>query len=132
MNRMHDQAVRLPYWQTKPCPPWCSRVVDKEAHADADGVPDRQCFSDWQGRVDLTLVEEPYDEWYQHRTRGWIEAEYANIYLVQHYREVDPRVWLGRSDTGHGWHLTAGEARAIADQLVKAADLAEGMWGGAE
>lgn len=124
---MNKDALPRPraYWQTEPCPPWCGFTDD---HQDRDAVPDRQHISDWEGTVVLSLVDIPLE----HLKRGFDEPEYAEIHLMQHYRETAPRVWLGQSQTNTGWYLTVDEARAIADQLTRAADLAEGHWGGSD
>lgn len=113
-----------PFWQAEPCPVWCD-LADGDHH-DSDPVEDRVHYSAWYARVPLTLVDVNVTD----VAEGRETPEWAEIHVKQHDREIGPRIWLGQSQTNRGWHLTAGEARVIADQLVKAADLAEGLWGG--
>jgi hypothetical protein len=82
--------------------------------------------STWYARVPLSLVDINVGD----VENGRAIPEWAEVNVRQHYREVSPRIWLGRSESSDGWDLTAGEARMIADQLAKAADLAEGSQGG--
>jgi hypothetical protein len=122
----------LPWWQHQPCPPWCVATKDGRGHRAADGVPDRNHWSEWEGKVNLSLVDVSLAELRECALHDEDpEPEYASVTLSQHYRETDPRILLGQSERPHVWDLTVSEARALADQLVKAADLAEGHQGGA-
>jgi hypothetical protein len=39
------------------------------------------------------------------------------LYILQHHREREPRIWLGRNDTNQGGHLTLDEAEELAEHL---------------
>lgn len=122
-RRLVEDGPSVPYWQTTPCPAWCGYQ-----HRDDDVLEDRGHLSDWVGRVRLALVD---------RERFLVEMgpravtdPDLNVQVLQGEREVEPRVQLGFGESRVTFHMTVGEALALADELVKAADLAEGHWGG--
>ena len=87
------------------CPSWC-RIV----HRDDDMYEDRVHQSSMV-MIPLTAEERAY-------TTGPDEGlPHVNLCLVQHYREEWPRIWVGRDDTPHGFHLTLGEAEWLATEL---------------
>jgi hypothetical protein len=69
-------------------------------------------------------------EWYGKEDLKYA-VPYLGVHVLQDWREIAPRVHLGFMDGKTGWDLTPGEARAVAEQLTKGADLADGH-GGAE
>jgi hypothetical protein len=124
MKKDARRSKRLPYWQTLPCPPWC---YGGKWHHDDDETVDRRHVSHWTGKVTLSMVDIDPDD----KIHGRTEAEYAAVDLVQDYREIEPHLWLGQSQSSTGWNLTLAEARALAEVLTKAVDLAGGQRGGA-
>lgn len=102
------------YWLTSPCPEWC--IGD---HGDGDAGSDRDHRSQWQGHVPLVL--EPGE-----KMSGGLphQPEYVTSHLEQGYREIGPRIWCGKGETNHGWHMTPEEARELAATLNAAVALA--------
>lgn len=45
------------------------------------------------------------------------DPEFATVYLLQHYREEWPRIWVGKGETNEGVHLTLAEAEHLATVL---------------
>jgi hypothetical protein len=109
------------FWLTQPCPPWCSQW-----HDDNDDGEDRTHMSDWNGKVPLVL-----EDGVEYRKGQPYQPEYASICLVQDVREIEPRIWCGKGQSNHGWHMTPAETRELAATLTLAADMADGRPQGA-
>lgn len=99
------------------CAPWCE---DGDGHGAALGRADQRCRSGW---VKVTQTLEP--QWessrgHWHPTTVDVEAERGPLHPpgVVLYRITD------REDVE--MHLTASEARAVAANLLAAADLVDG------
>ncbi|WAL64449.1 hypothetical protein ORV05_26255 [Amycolatopsis cynarae] len=107
---------RRPYWQTLPCPVWCSAE-----HTDDAAPVDRNHFSTWSAEMPLTL-EAPE---ISHGAAGAVTAEAAvvEVFLMQHHREIEPRVIVGDQGTRE-FTLTPAEALELARALTIAAKLA--------
>ncbi|GAA0348068.1 hypothetical protein NE235_10825 [Actinoallomurus spadix] len=106
-------ATRRPYWLPGNCPPWCLLVTE---HRDDDHPEDRS-HAGRDASVTLTAAD-PLD------LDG--EPEEMRLYLLQHYRECEPRIWLGRNDTDRGGHLTLDEAEALAAELRRLVKVGRG------
>lgn len=117
---MGNRKQSRPFWQPQPCPPWCAFDED---HSPDDAYVDRSHYSAYR-EIALT-VEDPTDR----DPRDAVEPTVARIELNQHYREIEPRIWLGKDETRQGMHLTLGEARQLADELMRAVDMAVGHCG---
>ena len=87
------------------CPSWCGGH-----HRDNDMYNDR-VHQSRTVTIPLTAEELAY-------TDGSDDGlPHVTLCLVQHYREEWPRIWVGRDDTPHGFHLTLGEAEWLATEL---------------
>lgn len=81
-----------PYWQDKPCPPWCLMTIP---HQDHDLADDRFHMSVFY-HVDLTLED-------AHSFRSLngellsCEPAFLTVQLYQHYRDRDPHVAVTRN-----------------------------------
>lgn len=106
-------ATRLPYWMPEGCPDWCLRGVE---HRDDDHPEDRS-HAGPDASVTLTAAD-PLD------LDG--EPEEMRLYLLQHHREREPRIWLGRNDTNQGGHLTLDEAEDLAEHLRRMVRIGRG------
>ncbi|HZB30522.1 MAG TPA: hypothetical protein VE465_10185 [Streptosporangiaceae bacterium] len=113
-----DDAPRRPAWLTGPCPSWC----DRDDHSDADKYDDRRHASVY--RLFTLTAAEPHDGHVADDDDA--EPPKLEIFLEQHYRESEPRLWIARDQTLHGWHLTIDEMRRLADLLNTMVDVAEG------
>ncbi|WP_433174179.1 DUF6907 domain-containing protein [Actinoallomurus sp. CA-150999] len=104
-------AAKRPYWLPEGCPPWCLRVPE---HSN-DDHPDDRTHAGEDASVTLTAAD-PLD------LDG--EAEEMRLYLLQHYREREPLIWLGRNETNQGGHLTLDEAEELAGELRRLVKIA--------
>lgn len=104
---------QCPAWLTEDCPSWCT-----ERHADSDRYNDRT-HTGMITDVILTAEEPPMDgvKTYEHPTE-------LNVYMIQHYREAWPRIWIGRNGTNEGMYLTLDEAGQLMAELRIRADQA--------
>jgi len=91
-----------PFWQTEPCPTWCSK-----GHEASDHPEDRKHWNDTDGqRLQLTLhaLERNPD------TGGWYDdPPVLDVYLVQHVREAEPGINLSFNEAT-ATSLTMAEA----------------------
>lgn len=116
-----------PYWQTKPCPPWCEVV-----HRDDDHHDDRSHFATPVSMLDLSLYRDTdYD-------KNWMPGR-LGLALCQHYRHAEPEIDLtvplrAASDpevTGEtDLKLTLADARDLRDRLSTLLAIAGGEEGG--
>lgn len=115
-------AAPRPFWQTEPCPAWCTN-----RHEDSDQHGDR---SHWApvASVDLALY-----------TAKGGEGEYGSgellIGATQHYRAAEPEIDLTVPTTRgtsyiasgeQGVRMSVDEARAVRDQLSQLLGLIDG------
>jgi hypothetical protein len=100
-----------PAWQPTGCPSWC-QVTD--LHCDADHYDDR-IHIHLGAHVPLSLAPRVDDD-----------TPTLDVSMAAHYRETSPRVWIGRDGTNAGEHLTLGEARQLALQLLELVAAADG------
>ena len=115
---MSAPEKKTPAWvnDSTPCPSWCPYGRD---HKDSDAYDDRtHSGSTWH--VPLT-AEDPiaYAEGPGGERVVDSEPSELDLYLVMHYREIEPRIWLGRDGTDKGQHLTLKEARELAERLTE-------------
>lgn len=123
-TKTEERAIQAdrPFWQTEPCPPWCT-----VSHADGDGPDDRWHFSSYEGRVACTLVE-PYLYARENGEKIVYPVE-VETSVWQDYREVEPHIHVGldhlegRLDLA--LNLTLDETRQLAKNLDEALRLAE-------
>jgi hypothetical protein len=115
-----------PHWLTGECPTWCH--VDD--HASGDRFDDR-LHTGMTGVIPLT-AEEPPSYTDRDGKELWAadnEPAWADLFLIQHYREAEARIWVGRDGTSKGFHLTLDEAEDLAatllDRVTAARDAAE-------
>lgn len=115
-----------PYWwchhQTHPA--WC-----KGGHEDGDHGSDRDCLSDWERMVGLTLPDAA-------RIRRKANGPFAFdvhpsklvLFLHQRYRECAPRIVLSpdRTNEGTRYDLTRDEAEALGRALLEGVLLIDG------
>jgi hypothetical protein len=104
----------LPYWQDKPCPPWC-----RMAHRDEDELEDRG----HQGsavRLTLTMEEALVDR----DPTPVVEPSDLVVYTVQKFREQEPHLLLMRDEKPCA-RLTLDEGRRFAEILADAVRQAE-------
>jgi hypothetical protein len=117
-EQIHDP---LPFWQTTPCADWC-----EVTHRDLDEPSDRRHSGEAVDRVLFlqTTVEMVAGE-------VFYEIPFARMYLEQHWREVEPHVWLGQDESSTGFMLTLDEAQAIGECLLDLVRQARSTAGGA-
>lgn len=96
----------LPFWLPDGCPSWCAYT---ELHRNSDHYDDRS-HSSTATAVALTATN-PQEFGDPHPIELQLNAE-------QHYREREPRIWLGRDDTSNGVHLTLDEAQQLGELLL--------------
>lgn len=107
-----------PFWQTEPCPSWCTASSSLAGHQDGDDYPDRDHFRSG-AVVPLSLytaigvvdVEQPTG------------APWLTVNLSQHYRVAAPDVILcvpidGDEYREHEVRLTVAEARQLVAALL--------------
>lgn len=114
-----------PYWQDRPCPPWCSGH-----HLDDDHPDDRRHYSHWEGEVVLSLAE-PHIH-YRANPDGThdsvVDPAELQVYVLQGVRENAPRVQLSTFVVDHRGleiDMTVKEARKLRAHLDTAIALAE-------
>ncbi|SEG94674.1 hypothetical protein SAMN04489712_1502 [Thermomonospora echinospora] len=97
------QAAWLP---ESGCPRWCTW---SSMHQDSDAYEDR---SHSGGGITMPLMaDEPLT----------IDAQAGgelNLHLIQHYRETEPRVWIGRDQSNQGTHLSLAETADLMGHLA--------------
>ncbi len=93
------------------CPSWCA-----QHHSTTEMYEDR-VHQGVMAAVTLTAEELEHGEESGVSLPGAEGLPHVNLCLVQHYREEWPRIWVGRDDTPHGFHLTLGEAEWLATEL---------------
>jgi hypothetical protein len=108
-------APRRPFWQTEPCPAWCT-----EDHEARDFFGDRQHWWTVDAEIDLTMCQSQYPG------EVWGPGSMA-LATHQHYREAEPVVDLvvptlepsgTRITNGEqGVQMTVAEARQLRDTL---------------
>lgn len=101
-----DRSTR-PFWQTEPCPPWCST-----GHEASEQQEDRKHWSATE-RLPLTLhgLQRKPDN------SGWYDdPPILDVYLVQQVREAEPRVSLSVNEAPPT-DLTLSEARHLQGAL---------------
>lgn len=113
-------AAKRPYWLPYGCPTWC---VDEGSHRDSEGYEDRSHIGR-QIDVDLTAEDSRWARVGKHGNRidRGEDPSTVRMYLFQHYREIEPRIWLGRDDSADGVHLTPAEAKRVAAALAGLVD----------
>ncbi len=98
-----------PYWQTEPCPTWCSK-----GHEASDHPVDRNHWSATDGhRLPLTFLglQRTPDN------TGWYDdPPTMDVYMLQHVREAEPRISLSVNEAP-ATDLTLSEARQLQDAL---------------
>ncbi|MFD2420997.1 DUF6907 domain-containing protein [Amycolatopsis pigmentata] len=108
----------MPFWQTTPCPPWCTI-----GHRDADFPEDRLHRPEIKLATVKLTTSNPIrcrradGEWY-------FESPEINIDLEQHVRETTPRILLSEVNSP-GYSLTPTEAVEIGRALIAAGKLAD-------
>lgn len=110
-----------PYWQTQPCPKWCSG-----SHEVGDGGSDRTHMGLWCREVQLGLYDAKHLRFDDERVYD-VPAD-LTIYLRQGYREVEARVIAEPTHTRNdlsGLELTLQEAKRLAGALLAAVERAE-------
>ncbi|PRX90851.1 DUF6907 domain-containing protein [Allonocardiopsis opalescens] len=117
MSAPDVQADERPYWQTRPCPTWCS-----SGHARDESIADALHMSHDFFEI-VATTEPPICDTYA--GERYVEAQAFDVSLSQYELEREPRVWLGLNQTSTGLKLTLGEASALADALRKLVDAAE-------
>lgn len=125
---MPTAEAPLPFWQTRPCPPWCDTT-----HREQDFHDDRNHFATPVDTIDLSLyVEDGHG--------GGSQPGTLDLAICQHYRHAEPEIDLtlpvceGSSAKVTGeteLTLTVAEARALRDGLSALLD-ALGTAGNAE
>jgi hypothetical protein len=129
-NGTHKPAS--PAWLTNGCPPWChwdGRDGKHFSHRDSDEYAARLHFSNSVG-VTLTGTDAPSLPAEDGHGREIFNAPIeATVYLVQHYREIEPRIHLGEDDLP-GMYLTLTEAEELAARLLEQVANARTQGGG--
>ena len=114
---VQDPVTGRPFWQISPCPTWCEAAP----HQASDNGDDRVHYG-LSTRVNLALedLDRGTYEGVEGETIRWIsdEPEYVSLYVEQYYREIEPRIWLGRSESSNGVHLNLTEAKELASELL--------------
>jgi hypothetical protein len=107
-----DEIVETPSWLPNGCPAWC--FMD-DLHREHDEHVDR-----------IHLAEGIHVE---ASTEDRIEGEPATVdtHMNQHYRETEPRIWVGIDETNKGHYLTVDEAREYALRLLELTKIADGI-----
>jgi len=105
-----------PYWQTEPCPTWCSK-----GHEASDHPEDRKHWTATDGhRVPLTFLGLQRNA----DNTGWYDdPPIMDVYMVQHIREAEPRISLSVNEAP-ATDLTLSEARQLQDALGELLGLA--------
>ncbi len=105
-----------PYWQTEPCPTWCSK-----GHEASDHPVDRNHWSATDGhRLPLTFLglQRTPDN------TGWYDdPPIMDVYMVQHVREAEPRISISVNEAP-ATDLTLSEARRLQDAVGELLGLA--------
>ncbi|WP_141581316.1 hypothetical protein [Actinomadura sp. WMMA1423] len=97
-----------PTWLPNGCPAWCDAP---ELHVEHDHYDDR--LHTGAGRsVILTAADEC-------ESREGDPPDEARMFLRQHYREIGPRIELGRDDKPTGIQFTPDEAEEFAARLLE-------------
>lgn len=107
-------AVKRAAWLTQGyhvCPEWCDG-----GHDTTDSYDDREHIGTISA-VTLTADDTWPDEDPGVARLGAAGLPHVNMYLVQHYREAEPRVWLGKGGSNQGVYLTVAEAEVLAAEL---------------
>ncbi|GLZ09533.1 hypothetical protein Acsp03_69990 [Actinomadura sp. NBRC 104412] len=102
-----------PSWLPNGCPPWCGW---EGTHKEGDMYEDRSHGGAVRSIV-MTAAEP---------NRGDDQPAMVRACLIQHYREVSPRIEIDRDGDRVGITLTIAEARAFATELLNLVDIAEG------
>lgn len=100
-------AEKRPAWLPNGCPSWCDWIGD---HNESARYDDRSHIG--AGLSLILTAEQTLRE-----DRKDTVPPTLDIYLIQHYREAEPRVHVGRDDMP-GTHLTLDEAEALANKLL--------------
>ncbi|MBA9001993.1 DUF6907 domain-containing protein [Thermomonospora cellulosilytica] len=102
-----QQAPARAVWMPESgCPTWCD---SGGLHVDGDAYTDRtHCGG---GIVMRLTAEEPLE-------MGDEAGATLDLNLVQHYREIEPRIWMGRDETGQGTHLSLADAATLIRHLA--------------
>ncbi|MCP2336120.1 DUF6907 domain-containing protein [Actinomadura rupiterrae] len=100
----------LPAWLPYGCPAWCGYgdEHDEDTHYD-----DRN-----HGGFAFNLVLTAFSSAISDDRDIATERPELNMNLVQHYREVEPRIWIGFNGTNKGVHVTISEAEKAARHLL--------------
>lgn len=102
--------VARPWWLPGGCPSWCEWPDTHEGH---DHYVDRLHMG---ARVSVTLTATEDSE-----PTEYDDPREAGAYIVQHYREAEPRIELVRDDAPMHVQLTADEAEEFAMKLLELA-----------
>jgi hypothetical protein len=106
--RAADSTVTRPTWLPDGCPAWCDAP---ELHVEHDHYDDR-LHTGAARAVVLTAADEC-------NSREGEPPDEARMFLRQHYREVGPRIELGRDDRTTGLQFTPDEAEEFAARLLE-------------
>jgi len=104
-----DQPEAHLFWQTEPCPTWCSNGHEASDHPD-----DRK---HWTAPDDRRLQLTLYGLQRNADNTGWYDdPPIMDVYLMQHVREAEPRISISVNEAP-ATDLTLSEARRLADVL---------------
>ena len=113
-----------PYWQDRPCPPWCMLVVP---HQDHDLPEDRYHLAP---SYDVTLTLEAADVIRIPSEAGRVAMEVSPSFLAaglaQGWRDREGHIFLTHAGT-HDIKLTIGEAGELAEALSSLVRQAKGQ-----
>ena len=119
----HPERVTRPFWQSRPCPPWCATI-----HQDHDYYADRHHHATAGEPIDLSLYDDD-------RTSDGNRPGELDFAITQHYRSAEATVTLllplheldDSQVTGElDLELTVDEARALRDRLSVILGLVDG------
>lgn len=119
-KKLNPATPVRPAWLTEDCPNWCAYPGE---HAGRDMYDDRS-HSGEAGRILLTAEEPMTSE----KPGGGIEVyddpSHMDVYMIQHYREAGPRIWIGRDGSNVGMHLSIADAEQLITELRARVDAA--------
>ncbi len=111
------ESIERPWWQDKPCPPWCEGGHDAAEHPE-----DRTHFGPLIEQT-LSLCEEASDRWIDQDGAPCVYPPTLSGYLRQGWREGEAAIELSVNDRP-GLCMTLAEAarlQATLDEMLRAA-----------